>query len=49
MLKKLIKNLVKAILLALLINNVQLLCIACYNEINGLAHFFSHLCKYNPC
>lgn len=36
-------------LLTLLINSIQLLCVARYDEINGLAHFFFHLCKYNPC
>lgn len=35
MLKKLTKKLVKAVFLTLLINSIQLLCIARYNEING--------------
>lgn len=39
MLQKFIIKLVKAILLALLLNSIQLLCVACYIEINGLVHY----------
>lgn len=42
--KKLTRKVVKAILPTLLINSIQLLCIARYSEINGLVHqclFFS--------
>lgn len=39
MLKKFVVKLVKAILLTLLLNSIQLLCIACYIEINGLVHY----------
>lgn len=38
MLKTFIIKLVKAVLLALLLNSIQLLCVACYIEINGLVH-----------
>lgn len=42
--KKLTRKVVKAILPTLLINSIQLLCVARYSEINGLVHqclFFS--------
>lgn len=43
--EKFIMKLVKAILLALLLNSAQLLCIACYIEINGLVHY----CLFSIC
>lgn len=43
--EKFITKLVKAILLILLLNNIQLLCIARYIEINGLVH----CCLFSIC
>lgn len=49
--EKFVLKLIKAILLTLLLNSIQLLCVACYIEINGLVHYclFFYLCKYNLC